>query len=65
MAQVWGCKKTEGLTDKSSVLQTMARNQELTLPWAAIDTGITKNSFGAYSVAGRCVTSSTASNPCE
>jgi len=41
---------------RANVLQTPARNQELTLPWAAADAGITESGFGAYSVAGKCVT---------
>lgn len=54
MAQVWGCRKTEGLTAESRGIADCG--WQLALPWAVIDTGITKSSFGAFSVAGRCVT---------
>lgn len=57
MAQVWGCAKpTKGSLTKAIVLKIMARNQEMTLPWAAPDTGITKTNFGVYSVADSCAT---------
>lgn len=58
MAQVWGwaVRPPKGSLIKVSVLQIMARNQELTLSWAATDTGITKISFGVYSIADRCAT---------
>lgn len=56
MAQVWGCETTKGLTDKSQCIANYGQEQELTLPWTATDTGITKSSFGVYSVADSCAT---------